>query len=152
MVNENSAMLSNQEVYSLLCDIQSGTRGHRKPSKNQPSMATITYEAIKYLEKTPCAQYKADIIPEFMIALQSFNLTKAEKIQLLNICPTTAVEIQILIEESEERLTEDQIYELLAIISKFMPKEEEEGEGEGEEEEMEGEDGEGDNGLEEDDT
>nr|XP_011450408.2 DNA-directed RNA polymerase III subunit RPC9 [Crassostrea gigas] len=122
VVNENSAMLSNFEVYGLLTDIQAG-RGQNKPNKHQQQLATITYETIKYLETKPCKHQSEESITEFMKELQSFNLTKAEKVQILNLCPTTAVEIQLIIEESEERLTEEQIYKLLDIIVKYNPTE-----------------------------
>lgn len=122
VVNENSAMLSNFEVYGLLTDIQAG-RGQNKPNKHQQQLATITYETIKYLETKPCKHQSEESITEFMKELQSLNLTKAEKVQILNLCPTTAVEIQLIIEESEERLTEEQIYKLLDIIVKYNPTE-----------------------------
>lgn len=122
VVNENSAMLSNFEVYGLLTDIQAG-RGQNKPNKHQQQLATITYETIKYLETKPCKHQSEESITKFMKELQSFNLTKAEKVQILNLCPTTAVEIQLIIEESEERLTEEQIYKLLDIIVKYNPTE-----------------------------
>jgi DNA-directed RNA polymerase subunit F len=122
VINENSAMLSNFEVYSLLTDIQAG-RGQNKPNKHQQQLATITYETIKYLETKPCKIQSQESIVEFMKELEPYNLTKAEKVQILNLCPTSAVEIQLIVEESEERLTEDQIYSLLEVITKYNPAE-----------------------------
>ncbi|XP_062612511.1 DNA-directed RNA polymerase III subunit RPC9-like [Saccostrea cucullata] len=122
VVRENSAMLSNFEVYSLLTDIQAG-RGQNKPNKQQQQLATITYETIKYLETKPCKNQTQENITEFMKELEPYSLTRAEKLQILNLCPTTAVEIQLIVEESEERLTEEQIYGLLEIIAKYNPTE-----------------------------
>jgi len=138
VLNENAGMLSNFEVYSLLSDIQAG-RGHKKPNKHQQQLATITYETVKYLEKTPCAKQNPEIIEQFMKDLMPFKLTKAEKLQIINQCPSSAVEIQLIVEESEERLTENQIYELLDLIRKYLPAEEgaEGMEEEGNEEEVE---------------
>ena len=118
--NENAALLSNYEVYNLLTDIQAG-RGQRKPNKHQQNLATVVYETVKYLQDTPCKIQSETAIQDFMKDLSPYKLSKAEKLQLLNHRPTTAVEIQVMIEESEERLTEEQIYEVLDIIAKHHP-------------------------------
>lgn len=119
--NECAATLSNSEVFSLLKDIQSGKNGQRKPSKYLTSLATICFSSIKYLEKTPCVDQNDEIVQKFLAALQPFNLTKGEKLQLLNHRPTTAVEIQLIIEESEERLTEEQNEQIINLISTLLP-------------------------------
>lgn len=118
--NENAALLSNYEVFGLLKELQLGEKGGKKMRKHQKHLATISYETVKYLEKTPCAQQNQEIVCDFLKAIQPFRLTKAEKLQLLNHRPTTAVEIQLLIEESEERLTEEEIEKLLVIVSTFL--------------------------------
>jgi len=124
VVNDNAAVLSNFEVFSLLNDIQQGTNDQKKPNKFLQNLATISYETIKYLEKTPCNLQNSEVIGKFMTALKPFNLTKAEKLQLLNHRPSTAVEIQLLIEESEERLSEEQVDDLLQVIQDNLPTDE----------------------------
>uniref|UniRef100_A0A2C9JPI7 DNA-directed RNA polymerase III subunit RPC9 n=2 Tax=Biomphalaria glabrata TaxID=6526 RepID=A0A2C9JPI7_BIOGL len=129
--SENYAMLSNFEVLGLLRDIQAG-RGQKKPNKYQSNLATITYETIKCLENWPCSHHSAEGITQVMKALSKFKLTPAEKLQLINLRPSTAVEIQLVVEESEERLTESQIEELLDLIATYLPGNEAEKEDEGE--------------------
>jgi len=121
VVNECAALLSNYEVLNLLEDIQAGRSGYKTPTLQQQNLATICYETAKYLEKTPCKTQDSKVIEHFVKQLQPFNLTKAEKLQLLNHRPTTAVEIQLLVEESEERLTEEQTESLLRIIAESLP-------------------------------
>lgn len=125
VINDNSAMLSNYEVYNLLQDIQTGKNGQQKPNKFQNNLATISYSTLKFLEKTSAKHQSADVIANFMHEIEAFNLTKAEKLHLLNQRPTSAVEIQLLIEESEERMTEQQIGQILDIVNQCIPAKEE---------------------------
>jgi len=121
VINENSALLSNHEVFSLLSDIQCGTNGQRKPANDQNQLATVTYETLKYLERTPAAHQSPEVIANFVSRLEPFNLTKAEQLQLLNHRPTTAVEIQLIVEENEERLTVEQLSELIQLVTTVLP-------------------------------
>lgn len=68
-----------------------------------------------------------------------FRLSKAEVVQLINHRPVSAVEIQLLLDRSEERLTETQVDQLLEIVDQNLPNHIQEEEEEAEEEEEEGE-------------
>ncbi|CAK9298586.1 unnamed protein product [Gordionus sp. m RMFG-2023] len=124
IVEENCAMLSNYEVYHLLEET------HNKPKNliiktanlNQNS-STISYETLRHLKSTPVIYQNKNNIQSFLEAVLPFNLTKAEKLMIINLRPKTPVEIQLIIEESEERLAEDQIDELLQIIQNILPNE-----------------------------
>jgi len=120
IVDEHAGILTNFEVLQVLKDVQASRNGYRKPNKNQQH-ATILYSSLKYLHNTPCTHQQPEVIKEFNEAVNGFNLTKAERLQLLNQRPTTAVEIQLIVEESEERLSEQQIEELLNIVTTILP-------------------------------
>nr|XP_055195237.1 DNA-directed RNA polymerase III subunit RPC9 isoform X2 [Nyctereutes procyonoides] len=99
----NSALLSNYEVFQLLTDLKEQRKesGKNKHSSGQQNLNTITYETLKYISKTPCRHQTPEIVREFLTAMKSHKLTKAEKLQLLNHRPMTAVEIQLLQENCE---------------------------------------------------
>ncbi|XP_041606286.1 DNA-directed RNA polymerase III subunit RPC9 isoform X2 [Vulpes lagopus] len=95
----NSALLSNYEVFQLLTDLKEQRKesGKNKHSSGQQNLNTITYETLKYISKTPCRHQTPEIVREFLTAMKSHKLTKAEKLQLLNHRPMTAVEIQLML-------------------------------------------------------
>lgn len=78
------------------------------------------------MEDGPCKTQSKESILEFMNAIKPFNLTKNECLMLINDPPTSALHIQLIIEDSEERLTEDQVSCLIEITQKhLLPKVEE---------------------------
>lgn len=117
-----------QQVFQLLTDLKQQRKesGKSKQSSGQQNLNTIMYETLKYISKTPCRYQSPETVREFLIAMKGHKLTKAEKLQLLNHRPVTAVEIQLMVEESEERLTEEQIESLLQTVASILPGDPEE--------------------------
>ena len=76
--------------------------------KGQAKAATVVLETITYLGKTPAGKLSEEFtspkLNDFLAAIEKFKLTPTEKLLLLNHCPRSAVEVQLLIEDSEERL------------------------------------------------
>lgn len=115
-------MLSNFEVYGILQEYSTEMKaGKHKTGQRDQNLSTITYEVLKYLEGTPCINQNNKCINDLVLSLNKFNLTKAEKLQMVNLRPTTPVEVCLIVEESEERISEEQIDEILQIIKTLPP-------------------------------
>ncbi|XP_018318999.1 DNA-directed RNA polymerase III subunit RPC9 [Agrilus planipennis] len=115
IINTKVATLSNFEVMNHLQNVKEGKK------RNKGQLATITYETLRYLESTPCKHQTPESIENCLKALKHYNLTKNEKLMLINTPPITPLEIQLMVEESEERLTEEQVEEILQIITEHFP-------------------------------
>ncbi|XP_074099616.1 CGRP receptor component [Cotesia typhae] len=112
VVEENVAHLSNYEVLALLNERQAN-----KKNKNHQPQATVFFSTIKYLNGTSCSTQTPEKIRNFMKAVQPFKLTKCEKLALLNLSPSTPLEMQLIVEASDDgRLSEAEIDSLLELV------------------------------------
>jgi len=124
--------LSNYETYLVVKQIhetnnerENGKRGKKGQNRTLEhcnfGLNTVTYETLKYLEQTPCVEQNQDIITRFYNEIKRFDLKKTEILQIINLRPTTPVELQLIIEDSETRLTEAQSTELIELIRTQLP-------------------------------
>ncbi|GAA6064609.1 hypothetical protein JCM10212_007098 [Sporobolomyces blumeae] len=76
---------------------------------------TVTFEAIRYLEDAvhPTRRQTAESVSTLLDALDRYDLTKAERLQLVNSAPTSLVELHVCIEDLEERFPGDEAQESL---------------------------------------
>lgn len=152
ILNKNSAFLSNCEVHALLQHTKDDlarkvlakkSKNARLQQQQQPEyplgqlsdqqaaavdkhLPTVIYESLRYLERTPCAHQSPLVVRDFLRKLEDrreqFPLTKAERLQLLNQRPASAVELQVLIEDNEERFSLEQMDELLQFVLDHLPE------------------------------
>lgn len=119
VVQTPQLLLSNFEVYNLLREEDKLVTRNKKPSQK----ATIAYETEQYLKSfspSSTSSYTPVIVTQFLTAFKRYRLTKAEKLQILNHRPASLVELQLLIEESEERFSEEVMNEMIAIIADII--------------------------------
>ena len=117
-------MLSNYEVLKILRNVKESSKNTKLGNKN---LATITYETINYLESLKhYNELRDEHVIDYLEEMKRFNLTKLEKLQILNQRPKSMVELQVLIEENEERFSEEAMDMMLDIVRKTLPAKEEE--------------------------
>jgi len=113
-----SAPVCNSEVVHFLRE-KKNLLPTKKKAVHGSQAATVVLETLNHLEKF---ESTTDLTPERVDSFQkrleenNLQLSDREKLHLINLCPTTLVEIQVLIDDSEERFSEDQFNLLLDIV------------------------------------
>ncbi|KAI0763527.1 HRDC-like protein [Trametes elegans] len=126
VLNHRSALLSNYEVLSLLKELESDHLARTKtalrikkeeeaaglppkhlapPDDVCENLRTVEVEAIQYLsaDYQPTTAQSPEGITQLTRALGQWDLTKAEKLQIVNLAPTEPVELYVIVEELEDR-------------------------------------------------
>ncbi|GAW09182.1 DNA-directed RNA polymerase III subunit partial [Lentinula edodes] len=140
VINARSALLSNFEVLELLRDLEnehlartktairikkeeeasgiSSVEKHPATIEITENVRTVQVEAIQYLaaEYQPTSSQTSTGITQLVKDLSSYDLTKAEKLQIVNLAPTQPVELYVIVEELEDRLG-DAMESVLSAVS-----------------------------------
>ncbi|KAJ6487738.1 HRDC-like protein [Mycena sanguinolenta] len=135
VVNPRAALLSNYEVLTLLRDLESDhlartktalrikkeeeasglistvpVGGGKDPTVVEvcENLRTVSFEAIQYLsaDYQPTAAQTPEAITRLVKAIEPYGLTKAEKLQIVNLAPRHHIELYVVVEELEDRLAE----------------------------------------------
>ncbi|CAF0731337.1 unnamed protein product [Didymodactylos carnosus] len=126
-IRDSIQPLSNYETYLIVKQVHENEKQMRRNADrtfehNNIGLNTVTYETLKYLENTSCIEQTEEIMKTFYNCVKDkYNLRKLEILQMLNLRPSTPVELQLIIEDSETRLSDQQIDELLNIIVTLLP-------------------------------
>lgn len=113
VIEKCSCSLSNKEVLDIL---------NSKVYKKHTNLATILYETTEYLNTSGAASVTREDITNFLniIKMKKYELTKIEKIQIVNIRPQNEVELHLIVEMIEERFNEEQRDDLISIINNTL--------------------------------
>ncbi|KAF6213359.1 hypothetical protein GE061_011078 [Apolygus lucorum] len=109
------AALCNLEVLNLLNEIKD-TSVNNSSTGNQ--LATILYEASQHLQNSCGSQTSSDV-RNLLGALLNFpvKFTHNEKLMIVNTPPKTALELSLIVHNYDERMTDEQVEELIEIIN-----------------------------------
>ncbi|CAL5416185.1 unnamed protein product [Camellia sinensis] len=103
----NAGALTNFEVLDFL-----RSRGAAK----DPTRIIV----FDYLEQSAACNQTRERITEFVEKCKKYNLAKAEILNIVNIRPSSVVEIDPIIEECESRLG-DSVEELVELVAEVLP-------------------------------
>lgn len=121
IIKANAGVLTNYEVMQELKKHKGSRRAH-----GLRNLATITYETLQFLESTPAAHQSGESILQFYRAMKKFNLSKEEVLMMVNDPPTAVIHVNVIVQYTEDRLTEENIEEILQLSKKYLQPSEEE--------------------------
>ncbi|XP_055389984.1 DNA-directed RNA polymerase III subunit RPC9-like, partial [Condylostylus longicornis] len=112
VVDARYSALTNFEVLEILRNMKD-----IKKTPGLRNLATTTYE---FLEESSCKNQTKEGIQAFISEIKQFKFTRNECLMLFSGPPISPLHFQLLIEESEERLTEEQVSKVLEIIGNYL--------------------------------
>ncbi|XP_059223579.1 uncharacterized protein LOC131997146 [Stomoxys calcitrans] len=116
VLNPRFTGLTNFHVMEWLRSIN-----HTKKKCGLRNLATITNETQQFLEESPCKYQSRESIRGFLNDMEPYTLSMKELFKMINDPPSSALHIQLLFKESEERLSEDQVNEIIRISKRHFP-------------------------------
>ncbi|XP_018649510.1 hypothetical protein Smp_007890.1 [Schistosoma mansoni] len=112
---QNPRLLTNLEVLKLIKD---KLESKKKVRRQQ----TLLYTSAKYLNtKSPCSKQTESGVQGFANDVKVFDLTKSEILMLINHCPSSQVELSLIISDLDSRLSNSQADQLLQLVQKHFP-------------------------------
>ncbi|KAG9227793.1 hypothetical protein CCMSSC00406_0000561 [Pleurotus cornucopiae] len=147
VVKKRAALLSNYEVLTLLRELEidhltraktalkvkkeeGGSNLNAGAGKDvrdvdvSENLRTMEVEAIQYFASDiqPAPYQTPEGIRQLLRSLAPYNLTKAEKLQIVNIAPQSMPVLWAIIEEMEDRMTVDQMQEIIRLVQNSLTK------------------------------
>ncbi|XP_016923790.3 brain acid soluble protein 1 [Drosophila suzukii] len=114
-INPTFSYLTNLEVMQILQKIKS-----TKKKFGMRNLATVTYEALQYLEESPCKTQTRENIMNYVKDLSSYRLKSHEVLQMINDPPTSALHTQLLIDDNKAPLTDEENEKIIQLSYKHF--------------------------------
>ncbi|KAH8907253.1 hypothetical protein BR93DRAFT_878879 [Coniochaeta sp. PMI_546] len=146
ILESQNAVLSNYEVYQHLVDHQKTLK--QKQRRGPGNLATLIKEVLAYLQTPPSPlakqeethHYGPDVVARLLERLSNANLNqdlaKGEVLMILNLRPSSIAVLSTVIEDMEERFSDEEQATILEVIAEVLGRDESAG-GAGEGEAME---------------
>ncbi|KAJ4977540.1 hypothetical protein NE237_008320 [Protea cynaroides] len=117
ILQANDGALTNFEVLDFL-----RKRGaSQDPTRVICSVAQSEFKVYDYLVQSPACNQTRECIYEFLKRCEEYNLAKAEKLNIINLRPSSAVEIDPIIEECDKRMEGETVEKLVEMVVQVLP-------------------------------
>lgn len=120
-MEKNAGLICDYEVLQILGNLYTD-KNKRTKHINNILYLKDQFQA-RYFNSTVSLQTD-EICQKFVSEVAHFRLTNAEILQIINMRPKSLAHLVTIVEEMEERLTNEQSMELLHIILRILPKHE----------------------------
>lgn len=117
ILQANAGALTNFEVMDFL-----RSRGAANdPTRVLVSIEPSEFKVYDYLELSAARDQTRENIADFMERCKKYDLAKAEILNIINIRPSSAVELYPMVERCDERLGEEGAVELANLVTEVLP-------------------------------
>lgn len=119
ILEANAGALTNFEVLDFLRSRGAG----RDPTRVIVPIAPSEFKVYDYLEQTAACNQTRQVVGEFLEKCKTINLAKAEILNIMNIRPSSPVELYPIIEEYDTRFGEaaEKMEEFVETIVQLLP-------------------------------
>lgn len=117
ILEANAGPLTNFEVLDFL-----QSKGASKdPTRVLVPVSPSEFKVYDYLAESAACNQTRNIVNEFLEKSKKFKLAKAEILNIINIRPSSLVEIDSIIEQCDTRFQEEELQELVDLIIEVLP-------------------------------
>ncbi|KAH6672979.1 DNA-directed RNA polymeras-like protein III subunit RPC9 [Halenospora varia] len=123
ILEAQAATLTNYEVYTHL---QEQKLRHAEANRRPGNLNTMRKEVLDYLGEAPSPlgsvpfPYNERTINNLLKALRAWDITKGEMIMILNLRPTKPENLHVVVQQIEDRFSEEDQSHILQVISDVL--------------------------------
>ncbi|KAL5849849.1 hypothetical protein ACOSQ3_007906 [Xanthoceras sorbifolium] len=117
ILEANAGVLTNFEVLNFL-----QSRGASKdPTRVFSKIAPSEFKVYDYLVENISHNQTREMVNECVEKLKKFKLAKAEVLNIINVIPSSLVGMDSIVEDSESRFGDEQLEELVNLVTEVLP-------------------------------
>lgn len=114
LLDHNLGVITNHELLQVLEERGAGLA--KAMGRAQPSERLVH----QYITSLPCKPLAPAQLKAFFDALQCYNLSKGELLQLSNLAPRTAVAVHLVVDDCEARLGDEGIQHVISVVEELV--------------------------------